>query len=290
MSNPTENGIDFLGIGVQKAASSWLWNILKEHDDIWMPPLKELHYFDRDICYPSPSFLFSKSLEERLKGQEPHNILFREKMISVTSQHLSANDFQKNQWLAKFFFGEYNDKWYLSLFTDGAEKLKGEITPSYSIINIEDIRKIKNLFPHLKIILVLRDPVERAWSQTRFYMTHNKLSLDSSISKIKKFIDSPVQSARGNYKKILQNWEAVFPKEQIYIGFHSDIINDSENFIQSVSDFLGIDYRKIITSNTLHKKFNTSLKLELPLEIDKYLNAKYSEDKKYLNTRFGRFK
>jgi len=36
----------FLCIGAQKAATSWLFVTLQEHPDIWMPAIKELHYFD----------------------------------------------------------------------------------------------------------------------------------------------------------------------------------------------------------------------------------------------------
>ena len=35
----------FLGIGAQKAATTWLYRCLKVHPGIWLPPLKELHYF-----------------------------------------------------------------------------------------------------------------------------------------------------------------------------------------------------------------------------------------------------
>ena len=38
---------DFLCIGAQKAGTGWLYEQLREHPDFWMPPLKELHYFDR---------------------------------------------------------------------------------------------------------------------------------------------------------------------------------------------------------------------------------------------------
>ena len=36
----------FLVIGVQKAATSWLWVMLQKHSQIWFPPGKELHFFD----------------------------------------------------------------------------------------------------------------------------------------------------------------------------------------------------------------------------------------------------
>src|SRR2546423_4071056 len=37
---------DFLCIGAQKAGTSWLYHQLNSHPDFWMPPVKELRYFD----------------------------------------------------------------------------------------------------------------------------------------------------------------------------------------------------------------------------------------------------
>ena len=38
---------DFLCIGAQKAGTSWLNNVLLEHPQVFMPPVNELHFFDR---------------------------------------------------------------------------------------------------------------------------------------------------------------------------------------------------------------------------------------------------
>jgi hypothetical protein len=38
---------DFLCVGAQKTGTSWLYQQLAEHPDFWMPPLKELHYFNQ---------------------------------------------------------------------------------------------------------------------------------------------------------------------------------------------------------------------------------------------------
>src|SRR5205085_9115453 len=40
-------GPDFLCMGAQRAGTGWLYEQLRNHPDFWMPPLKELHYFDR---------------------------------------------------------------------------------------------------------------------------------------------------------------------------------------------------------------------------------------------------
>jgi hypothetical protein len=38
---------DFFCVGAQKGGTSWLYQQLQSHPDFWMPPIKELHYFDK---------------------------------------------------------------------------------------------------------------------------------------------------------------------------------------------------------------------------------------------------
>jgi hypothetical protein len=42
------SGPDFICIGMQKAGTGWLFDQLQYHPDFWMPPIKEIHYLDRD--------------------------------------------------------------------------------------------------------------------------------------------------------------------------------------------------------------------------------------------------
>ncbi len=44
---------DFIGIGAQKAGTTWLDRNLRVHPQVWMPEKKELHYFDRRVTDPS---------------------------------------------------------------------------------------------------------------------------------------------------------------------------------------------------------------------------------------------
>ena len=45
----------FIGIGMERAGTSWLFTQLASHPDIWVPPLKEIHYFD--VIDPQAKFL-----------------------------------------------------------------------------------------------------------------------------------------------------------------------------------------------------------------------------------------
>ena len=270
--------VNFLGIGVQKSASTWLWHLLREHDAIWMPPRKELHYFDRSLLYPSPSFLASDKLKDRLNGHEAHNILFRQK-VEHELDALNDSDSEKIAWYKNYFLAPtYNDAWYTSLFEQGDGKIKGEITPSYSILNIEDIQRIKALFPHVKIILILRNPIDRAWSQLRFYITRNVLTVHNDMNKIKAFIDSEMQETRGDYIQMFHNWSSVFPEKQIFIGFYDEIIESPKSFIAKISSFLNIDKEPLLNSSLLNQKFNVSVEVKMPEEIKSYLIEKYIID------------
>ena len=281
--------IDFLGIGAQKAATSWLWKNLNAHQEIWMPPRKELHYFDRSLHYPSPSFLASDSILTRLFSQQEHNRLFRQKAKKELLDVYRSGDRERLKWYLKYFGSHYSDRWYESLFTGGGTRLKGEITPAYSILSIEDIKNIKTLSPDLKIILIIRDPIERAWSQVKFYATRDIFGINAmqdDIEALKGFIDSPRQSMRSDYMGMIENWSSVFGSEQMHIGFYDDIKNDPEHFLDEVYTFLGI---KRVDPNRVaqaKKVVNKSNDLEMPSEIRAYLHQKYDEDIETMSKKF----
>jgi len=266
--------IDFLGIGVQKSATSWLFKNLKNHPDIWMPPRKELHYFDRDLKYPSPDFLASDKYEDRLKSTEKHNVIFREKMIKELGNAKASGNTKMEKWFEKYFCNNIDDKWYKSLFADGEGFVKGEITPAYSILETKDILRIKNLFPAVKIILLLRDPVERAWSQFRFYLKRNRFNKSTSIDEIIQFINSPHQIKRGDYIGILSRWEAVFPASQFFVGFYDEVLNTPRELLTRLCHFLNVSPNKA-DFKYLFTKENVSPHMEIPDEIRKYLVNKY---------------
>ena len=60
--------VDFMGIGAQKAATTWLAQNLRQHPDVWIPPRKELHYFDHSEANPSANHGAWESRFGRLFG------------------------------------------------------------------------------------------------------------------------------------------------------------------------------------------------------------------------------
>ena len=176
--------IDFIGIGAQKAGTSWIYEnlrILKEFD---LPPVKEFHYFDKSPSYPTFSKLTKVNLHERL--MDPEYLANASKRINY---FVKKKNLKKVKFFSKWYFSEYNDEWYKSIFDD-MTGFTGEITPSYSILDIEDIKRMKDLAPQAKIILIVRNPIHRAWSHYRYFlsMKFNTITTkDLEFNKISKF-------------------------------------------------------------------------------------------------------
>jgi len=269
--------IDFLGIGAQKSATSWLSQNLRDHPDIWMPPRKELHYFDRSLKYISPSYLATDNYQERKKGLEKHNVLFRKKMNNELELARQSGNRKVVDWFENYFCKDISDDWYQSLFMQGGNKIKGEITPSYSILGIEDIKHIKGLFPDLKLILLLRDPIERAWSQLRFLIKTGRFSSSISTEEIISFIDSDFQTSRGDYLNIILRWLTIFPETHFFTGFYDEVVESPKILLTKIFRFLSLNPDKS-SFLSLYKKSNVSPTIEIPNEIKKYLISKYYDE------------
>ena len=125
--------IDFIGISAQKSGTTWLHRRLSELTEFCLPPIKEIHYFDRFNKYPSPSQLGDASFVNRLI-----NIKRTTKSISRALRSINQGKKKEVKWLFKYYYKNYDDDWYLSLFED-YKGITGEITPSYSILNEEDV-------------------------------------------------------------------------------------------------------------------------------------------------------
>ena len=46
--------------------------------------------------------------------------------------------------------------------------MRGEATPTYAILDAPNVKRIATLFPRLRVVFILRDPIERAWSDRRY--------------------------------------------------------------------------------------------------------------------------
>jgi len=186
----------FLGIGAQKAGTTWLYEMLRQHPQISFPLKKEVHYWNKQ--YPKKSI---------------------------------------------------ND--YLSEFSS-KEIFEGEITPAYAFLPISTIQKIYAHQPELKIIYILRNPIDRAWSSAK--MALKRAEMQHHEASDQWFIDhfnSAGSLMRGDYEYAINNWHSVFPANNISLLFFEDIKHNPSSLLKQCCDHLGISNFDQEALNTL---------------------------------------
>lgn len=278
--------VDFLGIGAQKAGTTWLWEMLRADPRIWLARGKELHYFDRSFRYPSPNLLATDRFLERLFSRAAHNRQFRRRCWTDVRNAISHRDWELLRWLLRYYFRTCGDDWYLSLFQQGSGRVCGEITPAYAILEREDVARIHRLLPDLKIILLLRNPIDRAWSRIRFAWTLGEFDAVDDFAQIRAAIERPGPSLRGDYLRTLEIWESHFLLPQIFIGFFDDIVERPSELLRDVLSFLGLEPGSS-PGPRLRQNVGKSREAEMPLPVRCYLAKKYLPDLEKLSVRFG---
>jgi len=292
-SSETPDSVDFLIIGAQKAATTWLTEVLRQHPDVWMPMKKELHYFDAAKKYPSQSYISLPPwkrifLRRKIGNSFPyHTKIFFWGSLKRFIKSPGSDHFRDVAWAFRYLFCGANDEWYLHLFRDGKGKIRGEASPSYALLSLADVNRIKALLPQVKIIYVMRNPVSRAWSQVRFRWQRNDRAVDiTNTQRIYTFIDAPGQSLHSNYDRTLAIWSLCFPPEQIFIGFYDDIVRDPKKFIENVLAFLGTSTENLPASVNLQEQVNVTKKDDIPDDVKMYLAMKYLPQIRSLASRF----
>lgn len=159
------------------------------------------------------------------------------------------------------YFGMQHQKygldWYLRQFPLKKHKKKGklvfEATPTYIYLK-QAAKTISFLYPRMKSIVILRDPVKRAFSHWTWLQPHSvnperhvidrrsfedavaqELNNKNAISKAHRYLD------RGKYAKQLKQWYKYFDEQQILILDFEDLKCNIKRTMATVTKFLEVD-------------------------------------------------
>lgn len=159
--------------------------------------------------------------------------------------------------------------WYHNLFEAATDRIKiGEISNTY-IFNENVASRIYNYNKNVKIISILRNPIERAVSHY-FFLKRNGASYASFREAIK---CRPDLLERGLYFKHLEPYISVFPEEQLFIKLFDDMKLNTQHFSDDLTRFL--DLPTIDLSTVEVEKLKSSLpKSALVAKIVKYAAVK----------------
>jgi hypothetical protein len=122
---------DFLCIGAQKSATTWLYASLASHPIVWLPPVKEIGFFN-SIHIPA---VREESVAHRRRQVDESRKWWLEpgRNPRVQSRRLACLDVLDSDLLT--------DEWYSKIFTfHGSDQLCGDINPDYGMVPRAGVR------------------------------------------------------------------------------------------------------------------------------------------------------
>ena len=251
------SGPNFLCVGAQKAGTGWLYEQLRDHPDFWMPPVKELHFFDR--ITGSGEALSERSVPYARKNEERIDIA-----------RLRARDDRDRRFLDQFTILWAHDapdlNEYARLFESKGHLISGDITPGYSILPESTIAKIATRFPTTTVILLARDPVERAWSQLSMYVRRGLIERfdPNDLERITEHLNRPEIFSRSHPSQTVRHWQSHLSAGRFRVFFFDDLQRDPVHLRASIVTVLGGDPNK--TSDVVAPDYNAKAQKEkMPL-------------------------
>ena len=214
---------DFLIVGAARSGTTALYYYLKQHPQLFLPEVKE-------PCF----FTFADKKPDFIQG--------------------------------KFAFTVTDQSAYKALFSKAkANQLKGEVSTPYLFlhdISISNIYKYHHSPEQIKIIIILRNPIERAFSQYKWKVRDGRESLSfmdaltiEQERKQKNYSFDYFYAERGLYSEQIKHYLGKFKSVQIL--FYDDFKSNPENVLASICRFLSVDdsfnFKKVKDSNASSK-------------------------------------
>ncbi|MHA3915333.1 hypothetical protein [Halovulum sp. GXIMD14793] len=196
-------GPDFIGIGLQKSGSTFLYQALAAHPGITFPATAQR------LGRAAPVI---DGVTVNTLPKEVHFLKGRNEAIG---------------WPA-----------YLSLFPKSAG-ISGEITPLYATAGRDRIAQLRQYCPDIRVFALLRHPVERDWSAIRMIAKRQGvLAADEALLRI---ADLPQVQQMGNYLPQLRTWSQALPTEQLQFFSQAQLAKEPAQVIAAVVRHIGAD-------------------------------------------------
>ncbi len=203
---------NFLIIGVQKAGTTSVYAYLKQHPQIFMSPVKETNFLERDWEAIAPEERERVNQERIRQGRKPR-----------------IDTLEK---FSQLFAG----------VTD--EQAIGEASPNYLFHYPTSAQLIQRYVPDAKLVAILRHPVERAYSD---YLMHVRDAIQAQSSEslsdqIRRFSEhQSFTIKKGFYYQQLSHYFKTFDPQHIKVFLYDDLTCNPIEMMQNFYGFLDVD-------------------------------------------------
>jgi hypothetical protein len=208
---------NFLIVGAAKAGTTALYHYLKQHPQVYMSPEKETNFF----AFEGQEVAFSGPGDEKISAS------------AITTLKAYARQFEAAS--TEVALGEASP-WYL-----------------YSLRAAENIRRH---VPRAKLIVVLRNPVDRAFSSYLHVVRDGRedlsfeeglLAEEGRAERNWEFIWHYQRA--GFYAAQVERFLRLFPREQMRFCLYDDLLSDPTGFLRDIYGFLGVDTSSVVDTS-----------------------------------------
>lgn len=176
--------------------------------------------------------------------------------------------------MLKYLFGKRSFEWYSSLFPV-TPKLCIDISPLYYWLPSERIKEYQAYNPKSKIIILIRNPIERVWSDARMMLFQEQRRRIDQVeyAELIKLFDVTYQQWR-RYSETIALWQSYF--DDVCVEYYDRLNENPTELFTNICTFLDID--KNAVTDGLDRRVNEGLKEPLPLELRQYLYNQYAPE------------
>lgn len=136
------------------------------------------------------------------------------------------------------FFNRYFNRgvdWYSALFRACGARRPGEVSPQY-LFDPECPARIARVLPDVKLLVSVRDPVQRAYSQYKHWVEER-----GYLKPFEDFLEEHPQAVeRGEYFRSTSRYLDLFPRERMHFVVAEELVTDPAPVLTDVFDFLGV--------------------------------------------------
>jgi len=294
----------FLCIGAQKAGTTWLYDNIASHPQVWMAPVKEIFYFDRptwlplalQLCAPGARSLrqhtlggVQKRLRRRTDTRAAPAARPEPDATATALQPPRHSRLGRALWHARFMLLPRSDAWYGSLFRPGPGQIAGDINPYLARLDHDTVARMHRLMPGARIVYLLRNPVQRIWSQVGMSMRERNVKSLDAIDPVvfRRALELGAREDLSNYMGNIQRWLEFYPSEQLFVGFFDQLVRDPRGLLRSIYEFLGIHSSDDYIPPSAAKKSNAGSGPTIPQEYLEMLTEIFTPQLEALHQHFG---
>lgn len=247
---------DFLILGPQRTGTTWIYHNLKKHPQIFLPRKKETYYFTT-LNRPDHPHYECECLDD-----------FLDRHLTERFRHRLKRHWDSLRRCRELY----------------RPSVRGEATATNALLAADTIRELRAINPDLKAVLMLRDPIDRAWSHARKDLLRKtgRRPAEVTAAEYTRFFRAGGQRGLASYVELLRTWTSELKPGHLFAGEFEMIASRPDELLTGLHRFLGVRSGPRYFNRHLAERINpagendipeaalTSLTQVLAEEIDQY--------------------